>query len=467
MSKQSIKICISPNLNQIKEELVRPTLVTIFDIIGVKVEFSHDLDKCDFTYGINEDEKEFSNSVQVDNWLNIKNDKIVYFNNLHIPQNGVNDNNKIDYIYCCAFYLSGFHEKYFIQDFDVGTPGKDIEEINFHKFPIINFFCAELLEVVKKRLPDIRIAPVWPNNKKFAIIISHDCDRILKYRTKSFFQDFIFNLKAGKLKQSILYLIKFLLSFSNIKILDPYYNSFLNWIEFEKKLGSKGNYFIGVRSRFEFDADYRDLHYNENYGPIKSILNKLKVSENWDIGVHTSLNGWRYKGIFSEEKSRFEKSYQIKAKGFRGHHWSINNANTQLTFEMALECGYNYSSSLGMNDTLGFRRGICLPFIPVSEKLSKSFFYEFPPNAMDDSLTQFLNNKERSKALISFLELIKKYNGLLILDWHTDTLRYDFQDGFAFEVLKIIERLRYDSECWITTPTQILNWRVFDRWEQK
>jgi hypothetical protein len=465
MSIQILKLYVNPLLNNIKETLVCPTLITIFDIIGVKVEFCEDIAKCDFTYGLPNDKKDIINSVPPANWRNIISDRIVFFNNLYIPENGITETDKIDFIYCCSYYLSGYHEKQFIQDIDVGTPGKKIEAINFHKFPVINFFCSEIMKIIKISIPEIKFAALWPKNKKYAVIISHDCDRIFKYRTQSFFNDIIFNLKAKKLKHVISNSIKFLISLPVIKILDPYYVSFQKWIEFEKKLECKGNYFIGVRSRFEKDSDYRDLHYNFNYKPIKSILTNFKSAENWDIGVHTSLNGWRNESIFSEEKKRFENSYQLKARGFRGHHWSINNANTQLSFEMALETGYYYSSSLGMNNTLGFRRGICLPFIPVSEKLSKSFFYEFPPNAMDDSLSYLGSNNERSKAILSFLDIIKKHKGLLVLDWHSDTLRHDFQDGFAFELLKIIETLKSDSECWLTTPTQILNWRIYDRWQ--
>jgi hypothetical protein len=465
MQIQTLKLFINPDLKQSKETLVCPTLITIFDIIGVKIEFCEDIAKCDFTYGIPEDKKELINSVPPTNWLNIIADQIVHFNNLYIPENSITETNEIDFIYCCSYYLSGYHEKQFIQDIDVGTPGKKIESINFHKFPIINFFCTEIISIIKIKRPEIKIAPAWPNNKKYAIIISHDCDRIFKYRTQSFYHDILFNLKARKFKNTISYLIKFLISLPFIKSIDPYYKSFQKWIEFEKEVEGKGNYFIGVRSRFDKHADYRDLHYNVYYKPIKGILSKFKSAENWDIGVHTSLNAWKSESIFLEEKKRFENSYQLKARGFRGHHWSINNTNTQLSFEMALETGYNYSSSLGMNNTLGFRRGICVPFIPVSDKLSKSSFYEFPPNAMDDSLSCFESNYERSKTIISFLEIIKKNNGLLILDWHSDTLRYDFQDGFAFELLKIIETLKTDPECWITTPTQILNWRIYDRWQ--
>jgi hypothetical protein len=120
----TLKLFVNSELERIKEMIVCPTIITIFDIIGVKVEFCEDIAICDFTYGIPEDEKDLNNSVLPVNWLNIKSDRIIYFKNLYIPENGITETDKIDYIYCSAYYLSGYHEKQFIQDYDVGTPGK-------------------------------------------------------------------------------------------------------------------------------------------------------------------------------------------------------------------------------------------------------------------------------------------------------------------------------------------------------
>ena len=111
------------------------------------------------------------------------------------------------------------------------------------------------------------------------------------------------------------------------------------------------------------------------------------------------------------ELEKLEESVPI-VKGIRQHYLLFDIMKTWYIQE---KCGFVYDSTLGYNDAIGFRCGICHPYKPFGKNI-----YELPLNIMDITLFN-IKNYSPSKAFkraISILEEVKRYNGVGVILWH-------------------------------------------------
>ena len=305
----------------------------------------------------------------------------------------------------------------------------------------------------------------WPNKKKFCVVITHDCDRIFKY-------DYFNRLKLAnrffatkEFKRSIQEYCKSIFSIpTKLLFSDPYFDSIDNWVKYEKKINAKSGFFISTFNCLNPKSSINDVLYDYSH---PKIIDKICELHNlgWEIGLHSSINAFSGNNI-EIEVERFFKKYKFYPDGIRAHYWSTDNFDLFKLKKVKKMGGFLYDSSLGLNELIGFRRGLCYPYKPFLPSTGEFCdIWELPVTCMDYGLDQMQKmNNDLIDPFDSMIEYISKIGGLAVLDWHSDTMRKGFLQNSTKKITNELANLSNDSDCWIATPRDVINWCNIERW---
>lgn len=298
-------------------------------------------------------------------------------------------------------YLSGFSDEFY----------RNNALLN----PLINEYEFKLLEKIKEifsknNMPFVR-KWYWPDYKTICCIMTHDIDVLHKG-----------NVIVGKY------------------IFDTNIEEIIN-IELEKNICSCF-YFFSEYPRFQ------KKFYEQ--------LLKIKKHECIEIGLHGSQFSFQSPEKLIEEKNKLESIISSKISTIRQH---ILNFNVPTTWRYQEKAGFKCDLSFYYNDEFGFRSGICLPYHPydILENKPRTIL-EMPTSFMDwTAMFKNLNFNLTINMVNSILEIIKKYNGIFVLNFHNNNIfnkKYP-QIRKTFEsVLDLINNENY----WNTTPITCSNW---------
>ncbi len=114
---------------------------------------------------------------------------------------------------------------------------------------------------------------------------------------------------------------------------------------------------VAVRSSAESGAHPADVVYDAADPEIVRAMQE-SIEAGWEIGLHASINCAHDPGRFSEEKAILERLIGHPVRGVRHHYWNLGNGLEQDTWLSHKGVGLDYDSSLGANDSAGFRRGL-------------------------------------------------------------------------------------------------------------
>lgn len=274
------------------------------------------------------------------------------------------------------------------------------------------------------------------------IALTHDVDRIKK--TYQYFTHLLNGIKNGMWDYSFYQLISLFKK-------DTYYN-FPLLIEDEQKLSVKSTFFF-LHETLKFDFfDFKNWPYSlgrykiENK-KIKDII--LWLDKNgWEIGLHGSYNSYNNYELMKYEKQLLENILNHKVSGIRQHNLNMSKE----TWSFQNRCGFQYDSSFGFNEKIGFRDELFTHFSPHNDN-----FMVFPMLIMDNPFCELLNKWDELKRII---EICIKKNTLLVINWHTNNYHPQEFPGFRDDYLRIIEECKKGANKFYTLQeyyTEILN----------
>ncbi len=86
--------------------------------------------------------------------------------------------------------------------------------------------------------------------------------------------------------------------------------------------------------------------------------------------------------------------------------------------------------------------------------------YEIPTCLMDGHIITDNNEFDQSvQQGIDIIEKVKEYNGVAVLDWHTESACNAFAYRNHLTILKsILNKYVHDSDVWFATPWEIIRW---------
>ena len=276
--------------------------------------------------------------------------------------------------------------------------------------------------------------------RELKVAVTHDVDRTYKsyhYLSKLIRSLIRFDFKSMKTQ------------FGTIFTRENTYWNFEDILKLEDNYNIKATYFFINES-----IDFKLLkpsnwvlslgRYNIESKKVQAIINKVSFLGH-EIGVHGSYNSYMDLNLLKKEKSILERICGKEIIGIRQHHLNRNDTTWQLQYK----AGFKYDSSLGFNENIGYHESRIKPFAPLSNE-----FKVFPLALMDFT---FDNQPNKWMRLEEIIQQTIDNEGVLVLNWHTDTFNPKEFKNHKIDFIRIIEILRSKDAQFATLKEFYLN----------
>ena len=289
---------------------------------------------------------------------------------------------------------------------------------------------------VSKSLIENGLSPQYPDEKKFAVCLTHDIDIVRPSRFYS-----IFGAARAFVRGNLTNAIKFPFSRINNK-LNPFWN-FKEIMELEAKYDAKSSFYFLTLEPGESDYSYK----------IEDVEYELgTISDNgWEVGLHGGHESYNNLEDIKKKKQKLEKVLGKGVIGYRNHCLRFKTPNT---WELLSKAGFKYDSTFGYADCVGFRNGMCHPFKPFNLNTGQHIdILEIPLTIMDATLLRdymqldFKKAWEFTKGLI---DTVEQLNGVITILWHNTYM----QEG-NLELYEKILKYCSEKDAWLTSGKEI------------
>jgi hypothetical protein len=288
----------------------------------------------------------------------------------------------------------------------------------------------------------------YPDNKKFALILTHDVDDVfvtprhlwlslLHFPKNRNFRS-LFNLNKGFINRNK----------------SPYLN-FKKIIDIEKANEATSSFYFLASPNDIFGSKYT---LKELEGEMKHIMDN-----NCEIGFHTGYYSYNDLKTIQTQKKEMEEIIGKKVIGARNH---VLRFKTPDSWETLSKAGFQYDTSFGYHDTIGFRNGMCHPFQPFNISTNKKIdILELPLHIQDWTLFYYMkaNICECWTYIKNLIDSVEMCNGTAILLWHTWTFSLPTSIGGIFEKewTRLYEKILHycrEKNAWITNCNELSNY---------
>ena len=183
----------------------------------------------------------------------------------------------------------------------------------------------------------------------------------------------------------------------------------------------------------------------EEIGLLKELMSRGN-----EIGVH-GIDAWHDAEKGREERRRLAETTGKSDFGVRVHWLCFDSASPRVLEE----AGFQYDSTWGYNETVGYRAGTSQVFRPEGAKT----LLELPLHIQDTALfySGYLDLGENSawKVCETLLKNASTYGGVLAILWHTRSLAPERLWGDFYARLLHALRAR---RVWFATTGQAVKW---------
>lgn len=318
-------------------------------------------------------------------------------------------------------------------------------------------------KIISYSVPLVEI-PAVPSGHRFIACLTHDVDHaaVRNYKWDHTMFGFLYRALVGSLidfcrkrrslKQvAVNWRAAFSLPFVHLGLARDFWDQFEAYLKIEGDLASTF-FVIPERGNSGEDASgsrrqKRAARYD--LAQIRDSLRRL-LSMHCEIGVH-GIEAWRdtLKGV--AEFARIQQLTGMRDIGVR-MHWLFFSEHSPVLLEKA---GFSYDSTVGYNETVGYRAGTAQAFkpLPVDRML------ELPLHIMDTALFfpshMNLSAKQAHAAVAPLIENAVRFGGVLTVNWHDRSLAPERLWGDFY--VKLLATLRSD-EPWFATGSQAVSW---------
>ena len=341
------------------------------------------------------------------------------------------------------------------------TKGQPAE---FAGIPTLELHISLLRElIVSHGVTLVEIPPV-PTGHRFIVSLTHDVDhpRVRHHRCDHAMFGFLYRALIGSvidfcrrrrsLRQVVInWKAAFSLPLVFTGIVKDFWNQVDRYLEVERDLAST---FFVIPTKGDAGVDPHDRikakrasHYS--LADIADDLKKL-LSANREVAVH-GIDAWRDSAKGREECKRIQKITGTVETGVR-MHWLYFDSRAPSTLEKA---GFSYDSTVGYNETIGYRAGTTQVF----KHVAVDHLLELPLHIMDTALFypsyMNLSNERARAAILPLIENVTRFGGVLTINWHDRSLGPERLWGDAY--LALLRDLRARMP-WFATASQTVSW---------
>jgi len=182
---------------------------------------------------------------------------------------------------------------------------------------------------------------------------------------------------------------------------------------------------------------------------IANTIRKL-IAAGSEVGLH-GIDAWRDSSKGYEELEEIRRLTGVSEIGVR-MHWLYHDQQSPATLETA---GATYDSTIGYNETVGYRAGTTQVYKP----LGASQLLEMPLHVMDTALFYpnhlDLSPRQARVLLDQLVDNVTSFGGSLTINWHDRSLAPERRWGGFYRDL--IQDLK-NRGVWFATATQAISW---------
>ncbi len=307
----------------------------------------------------------------------------------------------------------------------------------YRRFP---YYCSKhrnvLIPEVSQFLINNGLKVEYPDNKRFAVCMTHDYD-IIRNTNLTISYEAAKSLRRLQFRKSL----TVLLSKVNKK-LDPI-SDFTRIMDLEERYGAKSSFYFLALDKGNLDFSYK-------IGEIKEELRDI-TNRGWEVGLHVGPEAYKDINKLKKEKEELESVVGKTIIGCRNH---LLTFQVPTTWELLKEAGFKYDATFGYTDCVGFRNGMCHPFKPFNLNTDEYIdIMEIPLTVMDKTL-----NTHMRLDLTSTWDIIKKLidtvencQGVITILWHGDMF---VTDGMG-EMYERMLQYCHEKNAWITSAENI------------
>ena len=300
---------------------------------------------------------------------------------------------------------------------------------------------------VSQFLYDKNLIAEYPENKKFAVCLTHDVDDIYPTTPQYLMSS------VNELRKLNPYKIRNPFILNSSKRRDYPLNNFKSIIELEEKYQAKSAFYF-LSDKVDFKRPRYEIEEYEN--EVCYI-----IDQGWEVGLHGSYFFFNDVANIKQQKEKIERIIHKKISGFRYHYLRFKIPDTWVALSQA---GFRYDTTFGYHDMIGFRNGMCYPFHPFDLNQDKFInIIEIPLIIMDEALFRLAHSFDKAwRFTKELIDITEKFNGVLTVNWHNNafTLSYNEERKRLYE--KILE-YSYSKNALLTNPEKLLE--VKYRWE--
>jgi len=296
--------------------------------------------------------------------------------------------------------------------------------------------------------------PLWPNGKKYALLLTHDTDAI----TLGSPMEMTYNLGKAILRRDAASFRRFKDGFTHFG--RPNANPLFGFPQWERieRLLLRSCFYLFVRPN-RLKADLNDCRSTVGNQPIDWRILRAMADDGWEFGLHAPIHAKEHAWALQQGREFIEEHIGHPTAGLRHHYWALDWLQPHRTFRRHIQAGFQYDTSIAWRNRAGFRAGTCLPFRPFDTESDAALdLCEVPTALMDSHICiQGTPVDDSAGAGLALIEAIKQRGGVALLNWHTETVCNDYQYAGVLPVLlKIIEDVLQDSEVWLPTPAELV-----------
>ena len=176
----------------------------------------------------------------------------------------------------------------------------------------------------------------------------------------------------------------------------------------------------------------------------------ILLSRGCELGVH-GIDAWHSEANGRDELERIREVTGCCKTGTR-IHWLLRDANTPAVLERA---GYTYDSTVGYNETIGYRAGTSQVFRPLGAQT----LLELPLHIQDGALFYpqrlDLSEEDAETRCQGLIGNAGNFGGVLTLLWHDRSHAPErfWGDFYA----RLVSKLK-SLDAWFGTGAQVVTW---------
>jgi hypothetical protein len=332
------------------------------------------------------------------------------------------------------------------------------------RIPTLDLHIALLRDlVVSHSIPLVEIPPV-PAGYSFISCLTHDVDHVgvRNHKFDHTMFGFVYRALIGSLldffrkKKSLRdvvvnWMAAFSLPLVHLGLAKDFWNQFDRYIDIEKGLSS--TFFVipykAVSGWLDRGPAPSKRATRYDISDITCQLGRIRLA-NCEIGLH-GIDAWRDSERGRAELERIRQVTGAQEVGVR-MHWLYFNEKSPAQLENA---GFSYDSTVGYNETVGYRAGTTQAFKPLMVER----ILELPLHIMDTALFypayMDLSPRQAETVVDAFVENALRFGGALTINWHDRSIAPErLWDHFY---IKLLEKLK-SRNVWFATSMKAVAW---------